>query len=234
MLVILILGIRPQQAQAAPRDQPSEKGIMSTEANLGVGWLLLPGARVCSSGGCRTTDSSFLFHLLGRVHASTHWTVGAGAHFGLWPTTSPPLSESAASSERSVSRSYLALTAQLLYFPWRRQALIPRRKQIDLYLGLDTGFALLSDRYDSPDFDEGGALHIGEQGAVVRSEGFIARGLVGADLGLTEVLALGLSAQAGPLWFPGSRATPFGDPATLEGVSFFSSLTVEIKAYLDI
>ena len=180
------------------------------------------------------SDSSFLFHLIARVHFHPHWAVGAGAYFGLWPTAHPELSDDAVSTDRSLSRSYLMLTGQLLYYPTRRAARAPRPGLYDYHFGLDAGMALLSDRYQSTAFDQQGALRIGEPGSTVRTEGLVARFLLGLDYGITEHLALGLGAQAGMIWFPAQKATVLGDPGTVVGAELVASGTVEFKAFLDL
>ncbi len=223
----------PASAQSASVPQSSPTKI-ATEGNLGLGWMGLPGAPICSSGGCITSDSSFLFHLKARVHFFNKWAVGAGADLALFPTSHPPLSREAESVGRKLSRSYLVATGHVLYFPWRPKARAPGPSRVDFYLGGDLGLALLSDRYRSPAFDDGGAIRIGEPGSIVRSEGLIGRGLVGGDLGLTSYLALGLGAQLGAVWFPEEESTTFEDPASLSGLAPWLSITIDFKVYLEL
>jgi hypothetical protein len=101
-------------------------------------------------------------------------------------------------------------------------------------LGGDLGFALLSERYYSPPLDDNGAVRIGEPGSLLRNQGFIARGLLGADVGLTRALALGLSVRAGGVWFEPRKVTAFDDQATVTGWNFVITGALNFKVHFDL
>jgi hypothetical protein len=189
---------------------------------------------VCSSGGCVRPDTSFLFHALARVHFAGRWSVGAGAHFALFPTAHPPLSDEAEAAGRQLSRSYVALAAHALYYPFNTYEPSAHAHRFMPYLGAELGFALLSDRYRSPSIDEEGALRIGEPGMIVRSEGLLSCLLLGADFGISKPFVVGFAVQAGSLWFPEQPETSLHDPATVRGLEFLVSGAFHLKAYIDL
>lgn len=207
---------------------------LTSEGSLGVGWLVLPVTSVCTSGGCVRPDTSFLFHLTGFVHIHKNWAVGASGHFALFPTSNPPQSLTSAAVSRELSRAYMMLTAQARFYPLRQSAALPKQNQLNPYLGLDLGWALLTDRYKSPAVDTEGALRIGDPGYTVHSEGLASRLLLGSDWGLGGHFALGFEGQAGVLWFPQAETTPLEDQGTVTGLELSVSAALSFKAYLEL
>jgi hypothetical protein len=59
-------------------------------AEVGVGWLTLPGASVCSSGNCKKGDTSFELDAWELFRANRRFAFGAGFLLGLIPTTDAP------------------------------------------------------------------------------------------------------------------------------------------------
>ncbi|HXS16636.1 MAG TPA: hypothetical protein VN764_05590 [Polyangiaceae bacterium] len=232
LLVGSVLGLSPDLAQAEPSNPHS--GTKSTEAELGVGWLALPGAQVCSTAECVRGDGTFAFHFSGLFHFHERWAVGLGGDLGFWPTADPALSDDASASQRKLTRDYYTLSVEVRFFPWHTMASAPRPGRVTPYLGADLGFALLSDRYYSPPLDENGAVRIGEPGALLRNQGFIARAILGADVGLTRALALGLSVRAGGVWFEPRKVTAFDDQSTVTGWNFIVISTLNLKAHFDL
>jgi hypothetical protein len=222
----------PGYAQSTPIIPPQQRHELTSEGELGVGWLFLPTTEVCTSDGCVRPDTSFLFHLAARLHFHRRWAVGAGAHLALWPTAQPPSSTTQSAAERELSRAYTVITAEALYFPWRKRAKNPIPGAVDPFMGVDLGVALLTDRYQSPPSDPNGALRIGQPGTTIHTEGFIGRALIGADFGITRYLAVGLGVQGGALWFPPIETTSFGDSSTVSGAELVLSATLTVKAYL--
>jgi hypothetical protein len=216
-----------QQAQPGSRTK-------STEAELGLGWLAMPWAQVCSTADCVRGDGTFLFHFSGLFHFHERWAVGLGGDLGFWPTAEPSLSDDASDSDRELSRDYYTLSIEGRFFPWRTMQGAPHPGRVIPYLGGDVGFALLSERYYSPPLDENGAVRIGEPGSLLRNQGFIARGFLGADIGLTRALALGLSVRAGGVWFEPRKFTPFNDQSTVAGWNFIVTSTLNFKVHFDL
>lgn len=171
---------------------------------------------------------------MGLVHLHKNWAVGAGGHFALFPTANPPPSVTGEAVSRDVSRAYMMLTAQARFYPLRHFASAPQRYQFAPYLGLDLGWALLTDRYKSPPVDKTGALRIGDPGYTLRTEGLVSRLLGGTDWGLGGPFALGFEGQAGVLWYPPAKTTPLEDQATVSGLQLSLSGTVSFKAYLEL
>lgn len=179
-----------------------------TLAQLGVGLLSLPSAKVCIKGSpCTEGDTSVELDFWQLYRANRAFAVGAGATVAVVPTTDNP--PSAAGIDRSHTRSYFLVEAVGRYY-----FLTPG--WMEAWLGLTVGGVIVSDRYSSVDAEASRYALIGPGSATVRTEG----GTVGAQLGahwqFATNWAAGFSVRYARWFLPSQAATnAFQDRATL-------------------
>jgi len=146
-------------------------------AELGLGWLTLPGASVCaerSSGqGCKNGDTSFELDAWQIYRGSRRFAFGAGLMLGLIPTTDAPRHDPD-NIERDHARSYLTLEGTIRHYPYVGES-------IELWWGISGGLAVVSDRFVVKDKNSELAL-VGQRGSTIRSEGAAIGLLGGASL----------------------------------------------------
>jgi hypothetical protein len=116
-------------------------------AELGVGWLTLPGASVCaerSSGqGCKNGDTSFELDVWQIYRNSRRFAFGAGAMLGLIPTTDAPRHDPE-EIVRDHSRSYLTIEGTIRHYPYVGEG-------VELWWGVAGGLAVVSDHFEVKD-----------------------------------------------------------------------------------
>jgi hypothetical protein len=193
-------------------------------AELGVGWLTLPGASVCaerSSGqGCKDGDTSFELDVWQIYRSNRRFAFGAGAMLGLIPTTDAPLDDPE-EIQRDHSRSYLTIEGIIRHYPYVGES-------VELWWGVAGGLAVVSDRFVVKDKNSDLAL-VGQRGSTIRSEGATIGLLGGASFYLAEHWSLGTTFRYGNWFLPKVAATdPFLDEASLTGRNTIFSLGISI------
>jgi hypothetical protein len=227
-VVLSLLAAAPCPAQKLPAAPPPEagtdedprlaRGFAATNrptgiAELGVGWLTLPGAAVCaersSGSGCKKGDTSFELDAWQMYRSSRRFAFGAGLLFGLIPTTDAPRSDPVGIT-RSHSRSYLTLEGSIRHYPYVGES-------VELWWGVSGGLAVVSDRFEVSDKNSDLAL-VGQRGVTIRSEGATIGLLGGAAFYLAQHWSLGTTLRYGNWFLPTTAAKdPLLDEASLTG-----------------
>jgi hypothetical protein len=188
-------------------------------AEAGFGWLTLPGAQVCSQGGCKAGDTSFELDGWQLYRQNLRLAFGAGLLLGLIPTTDAP-GDDPKDIVRNHSRKYLTLEGMLRYYPYVAE-------KSEFWVGLTGGLVVLSDRFQVVDvYDK---PLIGPSGVTIRTEG----GTLGIALGgayeLTHHWSLGGSFRFGNWFLPGTPARdPLEDKASVTGRNSVFSLGLNV------
>lgn len=176
---------------------------------LGLSWLGLPLADVCSRGRC-TGDSSPMVELWGLARLRERWAFGAGGSWGFWPTAT---SEGTGDDQRVHTRSYLLLEAVGRYYP-------VLRRRFDAWLGPGGGLVILSDRFMAEPLEHNRYLRVGDPGAQLRTEGLSLFFGGGLNQALTRYSRFGLGARVGGLFFPkGTASTTLLERASISGTT---------------
>lgn len=185
-------------------------------AEAGFGWLTLPGANVCSSGGCKAGDTSFELDAWQLYRQNLRLAFGAGLLLGLIPTTDAPQRDSPGIS-RDHSRKYLTLEGMLRYYPYVAE-------RFELWLGLTGGLVVVSDRFVVDDDYDDKPL-VGPPGVTIRTEGGTLGVALGGAYGLTENWSVGGSFRFGNWFLPDVPATDaLKDTASVTGRNSVFSL----------
>ena len=193
-------------------------------AEIGVGWLTLPGAEVCaerSSGqGCKNGDTSFELDIWQIYRNSRRFAFGAGVMLGLIPTTDAPRNDPEEIT-RDHSRSYLTLEGAIRHYPYVGES-------VELWWGVSGGLAVVSDRFVVSDKNTD-LLLVGQRGSTIRSEGATIGLLGGAAFYLANHWSLGTSFRYANWFLPTTAAQdPFLDEASLTGRNTVFSLGISI------
>jgi len=193
-------------------------------AEIGVGWLTLPGASVCaerSSGqGCKNGDTSFELDIWQIYRNSRRFAFGAGVMLGLIPTTDAPLNDPE-EIVRDHARSYLTLEGSIRHYPYVGES-------VELWWGVSGGLAVVSDRFVVKDKNSDLTL-VGPRGATIRTEGAAIGVLGGAAFYLADHWSLGTTFRYANWFLPTVAAKdPFLDEASLTGRNTVFSLGISI------
>jgi hypothetical protein len=193
-------------------------------AELGLGWLTLPGASVCtersSGSGCRKGDTSFELDAWQLYRWNRRFAFGAGLLLGLIPTTDAPRSDPDG-IERDHSRSYLTLEATIRHYPYVGES-------VELWWGVAGGLAVVSDRFVVSDKNSDLAL-VGQRGVTIRSEGATIGLAGGASFYLTDHWSFGTTFRYGNWFLPKQAAKdPLLDEASLTGRNTLFALGISI------
>ena len=190
--------LAPQAGAADPESEPRViSGFHALDrptgiAEAGFGWLTLPGAKVCSQGGCKAGDTSFELDAWQLYRQNLRWRSGRPT-LGVDSTTDAP-SRDPVGIRAQHSRKYLTLEGMcattrtspkigILGRPHRRPGRVER-------------FAFSGGRLRQP--------LIGPSGVTIRTEG----GTLGIALGRGLPADAALVRGARPLWQLGSYRTP--------------------------
>lgn len=232
---LLALSALPGHAQSAP--SPSSEGSdprlargfqrlsrPTGIAELGVGWLTLPGASVCAErstgSGCKKGDTSFEVDAWQLYRANNRFAFGAGFLLGLIPTSDAPRNDPEGVT-RSHSRSYLTLEATIRHYPYVGQS-------VELWWGVAGGLAVVSDKFVVSDKNSDLAL-VGSRGVTIRSEGASIGLAGGAVFWLADHWSLGSTFRYGNWFLPKTAAKdPLTDEASLTGRNTMFSLGISI------
>ncbi len=190
-------------------------------AELGLGWLVLPGAKVCSAPKtCKNGDSSPMIEVWPLVRPTQRFAVGAGISLGLIPTSDAPRQDPPG-VVRSHSRGYLTVESIGRYYP-----IVGDR--IEAWAGLTVGFVAVSDTFQSKSGLTDKAL-VGPRGVTIRTEGYTVGLAIGGSYRLSPRWSIGTTLRYGAWFLPGKPATdPLGDQASLVGRNNMFSLSLDV------
>jgi hypothetical protein len=183
-------------------------------AEVGLGWLTLPGAEVCTERGenpdCRRGDSSLALEAWQIFRLPSGFAVGGGVMLGLTPTTDAPARE-LPDIPRDHSRGYLTVEGTMRYYPYVGESL-------EGWMGLTAGLVVISDSFSTQRSSNEEKPLIGPSGVVVRTEG----GTFGMAGGLAYEFArnwtFGGNLRLGSWFLPNEPdVSPLGDEASLVG-----------------
>lgn len=196
------------RADDPPEDIPRGVDRPHTLAQLGVGFLTLPGADVCLKGQpCTKGDSSIEIDFWQLYRANRHFAIGAGATVAIKPTTDNPQTE--AGIDRSHTRSYFLVEAQGRYYALHTET-------FEAWIGATVGGVIVSDRYAIEGGDVPTAAILGPKASTLRTEGGAVGGLLGAQWSFAPNWAFGLNARYMRWFLPSEPATTvFLDRTTL-------------------
>ena len=192
-------------------------------AEIGFGWLTLPGASVCaersSGNGCRKGDTSFEVDAWQLFRANKRFAFGAGFLLGLIPTTDAPQNDP--SVDRNHTRSYLTLEGMVRHYPYVGES-------VELWWGVSGGLAVVSDRFVVNGKNSDLAL-VGQRGVTIRSEGATIGLVGGAVFWLAQHWSLGTTFRYGNWFLPSTVAKdPLLDEASLSGRNTMFSLGISM------
>lgn len=209
---------------AAPSDRPV--GM----AELGIGWLTLPSAQLCtqqSQQDCKTGDSSPDLEAWQLYRANLAFAFGAGITLGLIPTTIEPPKDAqpVPAGEQPIvrdhSRSYFTVEGIGRYYLFVGDS-------IEAWAGITGGLVVVSDSFSSqrPFSDK---AFVGPRAQTIRTEGYTIGLAVGGAYSLAPNWSLGASLRYGEWFLPKSPATNvLGDQASLTGTNAMFSLGVNV------
>lgn len=192
-------------------------------AELGLGWLVLPGAKVCSArtqNSCKRGDSSPMIEVWPLVRPTPRFAVGAGVSLGLIPTTDAPRQDPPG-VQRDHSRGYLTVEGIGRYY-----AIVGER--LEAWAGLTLGFVAVSDTFQSKNGLTDKAL-VGPRGVTIRTEGYTVGVAIGGAYSLSSHWSVGSTLRYGAWFLPRKPATdPLGDEASLVGRNSMFSLSLNV------
>jgi hypothetical protein len=191
-------------------------------AEVGLGWLVLPGAKLClveEPESCKTTDTSFSLEAWPSVRLpGQQWAVGAGVLLALVPTTSPEPRQTEEVAKRSHSRRYLTAEAMVRYYP-----LLQARWEG--WVGGTAGLAIVGDSFTTTAETEPDRELVGPSGVGIRTEGWSFGGAFGGAWRWGPAFSVGACLRYGVWLLPGTPArSSLEDSASLEGpIPYFVS-----------
>jgi hypothetical protein len=198
-------------------------------AEVGVGWLTLPGAEVCvdrARQNCDSGDTSLELELWQLYRANLKFAAGAGITLGLVPTTDAPARDAAQiqgedAIVRDHSRGYLTVEAIGRYYPFVGD-------NLEAWLGITGGLVVVSDSFASNAPFSDKAL-VGPRSQTIRTEGYTIGLAGGAAYALAPNWSLGASLRYGSWFLPQEPETnPLGDQASLTGQNNLFAFGVSI------
>jgi hypothetical protein len=198
--------VSQRAAAARENDRPH------TQAELGTGFLLLPGALVCPTtlGACKRGEFDFAASLQ-NVYRIKAFAFGAGI---TWATT---LRSDAAAGDptlqREHSRSYFLVEALGRYY-------FLHSKAWDFWVGSTFGLVVVNDSWselaDRSPYED--TATIGPRAATLGTEGFTVGLSAGAEWSFLPNWSFGPSLRYSNWFLPGTRQmSPTGDLASLAG-----------------
>jgi hypothetical protein len=226
--LLCVVGVASLTSHARAADPESEPRVISGFhaldrptgiAEAGFGWLTLPGAKVCSQGGCKAGDTSFELDAWQLYRQNLRLAFGAGLLLGLIPTTDAP-GRDPMGIERNHSRKYLTLEGMLRYYPYVAE-------KSEFWLCLTGGLVVLSDRFQVVDvYDK---PLIGPSGVTIRTEGGTLGVAFGGAYQLTQHWSVGGSFRFGNWFLPDTPAQdPLEDKASVTGRNSVFSLGLNV------
>jgi hypothetical protein len=190
-----------------------DRGGFHGKAEVGLGLLGLPNARVCTNRtlhfGCNSGDSSPMLELWQLFRPNPVFAMGAGVTIGLFPVANAPKQEAIGVS-RDHSRGYL--TAEMIArWYWLNGP------AWESWIGGTGGLVVVSDRYATNN-EVTDRYVLGPRGVTIRTEGYTLGVAAGVTKALSESWTIGAGFRYG-LWFlPSAPARDvLGDEASLIG-----------------
>ncbi|MCC6668073.1 MAG: hypothetical protein IT375_30290 [Polyangiaceae bacterium] len=224
----LVAALSASTARGHEGGQPHPAGAVAPDrltgmAELGLGWLVLPGAEVCvepSIAGCSKGDSSLGLEVWQLFRATRSFAAGAGLLLGLTPTTDAPR-EDPPGVARDHARRYFTFEGTARYYALT----LPT---VEGWVGLSSGLVVVSDRFESTAGQSDKAL-VGPRGVTIRTEGYTVGVAVGAAYLFSPSWSLGGALRYGS-WFLPEKPTrsPFGDEASLRGQVNLVSFGIDV------
>jgi hypothetical protein len=181
-------------------------------AEVGFGWLTLPGAEVCTTG-CARGDTSFQLDVWQIFRLDKRFAFGAGILLALIPTNAGP--------EVDHDRRYMTVEGTARYYPYVGE-------NVEWWVGVTGGLVVVSDRFFVSDDPSDRAL-LGPRGQTLRTEGG-SFGLAGGPVvALARHWALGATLHYGQWVLPIQPAVDSrGNHASLAGRNTVVSLGVNL------
>jgi len=194
-------------------------------AEVGLGWLTLPGAEVCVERGdnpnCTRGDSSLAVEAWQIFRLPSAVAVGGGVMLGLTPTTDAP-AQSAPEVQRDHTRGYLTVEGTVRYYPYVGEAL-------EGWLGLGGGLVIISDTFATREQSGQQKALIGPAGVIVRTEGATFGMAGGLAYEFARNWTFGGNLRMGSWFLPQEPASsPLGDEASLVGQISWFVVTVNV------
>jgi len=231
-LMLIASGAR---AQPPAEDEflPRETGFSGLRgptgmAEVGLTWLVLPGAEVCveRSAGCEKGDQSFGVEVWQLYRANTRLAFGAGAMLALITTTDAPRVDPEGVA-RDHSRGYLTVEGIVRYYPYVERT-------IEVWVGLVGGLVVVSDSFDQSDPVTDKAL-VGPRGTAIRSEGYTVGLATGMAYSLAPHWSLGATLRYSNWFLPQEpERDVLGDEASLTGRNTMFALSVSVAYRLSL
>jgi hypothetical protein len=190
-------------------------------AELGLGWLVLPGAEVCSAvNSCSRGDSSPVIEAWPLYSPFRSFAAGAGITLGLIPTTDAPRQDPPGVT-RDHSRGYLTVEGAVRYYPIREE-------RVEAWAGLISGLVVVSDTYKVQGGDSDKAL-VGPRGVTIRTEGYSLGVALGGAYLLSPQVSVGAALRYSNWFLPSVPATDvLDDQASLAGRNSVFSLSLNV------
>jgi hypothetical protein len=186
---------------------------------VGLGWLTLPDAEVCSvrsvETDCLRGDSSPALEAWQLFRLPPAYALGAGVMLGLIPTTDTP-AQGMADVKREHSRGYLTIEGTGRVYPYVRD-------KVEAWAGLTAGLVVVSDTFETRLDSEMDKPLIGSGGVIIRTEGFASTLAGGVAYEVSRGWSVGGTLRLGSWFLPRQpKVSPLGDEASLAGrASFF-------------
>ena len=192
-------------------------------AEVGFGWLTLPGAAICiarQGAGCSRGDTSFEVDVWLLYRSNRRFAFGAGVLLGLVPTTDPP--KEGAQSQRDHSRRYMTLESTARYYPYVG-------RNVEWWVGITGGVVVVSDSFSAPSQSGPDRELLDPSGVTLRTEGGTLGLATGAAVALTPSFTAGATLRYGQWFLPDKPARdPFESEASLTGSNVVLSLGVNL------
>ncbi len=209
------------------RADRDESGVTHGMAEFGVGYLTLPGARVCieSQAGCGKGDSSLVVSAWPMFRRG-NFAAGAGAMLGITSSTDAPHNDPP-DVPRDHTRRYLSIEVTGRYF-------IPIRDHFEAFVGITTGLGVVNDIFQVQK-GLGDFAMPGPRSAVLLTEGFTIGAAAGLHYEIAEHWVLGAWGRYSNWFLPQTPLRgPFGDEASLKGriTAIDVSLTMAYRSRL--
>lgn len=196
----------PDEIRAEREEATVTKGM----AEVGVGYLTLPGAQVCIERqvGCAKGDSSFVISAWPMFRRG-NFGAGAGVGVGITSSTYAPYNNPP-DIPRDHSRRYFSLEATGRYF-------IPIGPGFDGFVGITTGLIVVNDFFQVQQGLSPYAM-VGPRAAEILTEGFTIGATAGLHYQVAEHWIIGAWGRYSNWFLPGTPVRdPFGDEASLQG-----------------
>lgn len=221
---------RPARAEHEDESLTFDRSRFDGKAELGLGLLGLPDARVCTNRalnfGCNVGDSSPMLEIWQLFRPNPVFAAGAGVTVGLFPIADAPKLEAPGIS-RDHRRGYFTAEVIARWY-WLHGPVW------ESWLGATGGLVVVSDTYNTNNEVTDRAM-LGPRGVTIRSEGGTLGMAAGASRSLTESWTIGAGLRYSVWFLPSEPARDaLGDEASLIGrvVTVIMSINVGYRLRL--